>query len=187
MKAEIYSWIKNLAVFYILLTTVVHLVPDKKYERYVRLFMGLLLIFMLITPVFALLGKGEKLLADFQLYYEEETAVMKEKELSNLQEIYLKKGWQWEIEEKIRDSLKEKGIYPGEVEVDIEEEEARAVLYMEELPGESEKGRIESGMEVCGFKKGTFEIRTFEHEPAAVGGSASYGTSAGGGSSSGIS
>ena len=109
MKAEIYSWIKNLAVFYILLTTVVHLVPDKKYERYVRLFMGLLLIFMLITPVFALLGKGEKLLADFQLYYEEETAVMKEKELSNLQEIYLKKGWQWEIEEKIRDSLKEKG------------------------------------------------------------------------------
>lgn len=112
---------------------------------------------------------------------------MKEKELSNLQEIYLKKGWQWEIEEKIRDSLKEKGIYPGEVEVDIEEEEARAVLYMEELPGESEKGRIESGMEVCGFKKGTFEIRTFEHEPAAVGGSASSGTSAGGGSSSGIS
>ena len=31
MKEEIYSWIKNLAVFYILLTTVVHLVPDKKY------------------------------------------------------------------------------------------------------------------------------------------------------------
>lgn len=187
MKAEIYSWIKNLAVFYILLTTVVHLVPDKKYERYVRLFMGLLLIFMLITPVFALLGKGEELLSNFRLYYEEETAVMKGKELSNLQEIYLKKGWQWEIEEKIRSSLKEKGIYPGEVEVDIEGEEARAVLYMENLPGEEEKGRIESGMEVCGFGQGTFEIRTFEHRPAAVGGSASSGTSAGGGSSSGIS
>ena len=187
MKEEIYSWIKNLAVFYILLTTVVHLVPDKKYERYVRLFMGLLLIFMLITPVFALLGKGGKLLADFQLYYEEETAVMKEKEFSNLQEIYLKKGWQWEIEEKIRDSLKEKGIYPGEVEVDIEGEDVGAVLYMREMPDEEEKGRIESGMEVCGFGKGTFEVRTFEHEPAAVGGSAPSGASAGSGSPSGIS
>ena len=187
MKEEIYSWIKNLAVFYILLTTVVHLVPDKKYERYVRLFMGLLLVFMLITPVFVLLGKGEKLLADFRLYYEEEPAVMKEKELSNLQEIYLKKGWQWEIEEKIRGSLKEKGIYPGEVEVDIEGEDVGAVLYMREMPDEEEKGRIESGMEVCGFKKGTFEVRTFEHEPTAVGGSAPSGASAGSGSPSGIS
>lgn len=187
MKEEIYSWIRNLAVFYILLTTVLHLVPDKKYERYVRVFMGLLLIFMLCTPVFAFLGKGEELLGDFQLYYEEETAVMKEKELSNLQEIYLKKGWQWEIEEKIGNSLKEKGIYPGEVEVDIEGEDVKAVLYMEEMPDEEEKGRIERGMEGCGFGEGTFEIRTFEYRPAAVGGSASSGASSGSSSPSGLS
>lgn len=187
MKEEIYSWIKNLAVFYILLTTVIHLVPDKKYERYVRMFMGLLLIFMLCTPVFSFLGKGEKLLSDFQFYYEEETSVMKKKELANLQEIYLEKGWQWEIEEKILASLKEKGIYPQQVKVDIEGEEARAVLYMKEQPDEEEKGRIESGMEVCGFGKGTFEIRTFEYEPSAVGGSASSGNFAGSGSPSRIS
>lgn len=187
MKEEIYSWIKNLAVFYILLTTVIHLVPDKKYERYVRLFMGFLLIFMLCTPVFAFLGEGEKLLSDFQIYYEEEETIMKEKELSNLQEIYLKKGWEWETEEKIMSVLKEKGIYPEEVKVDIVGEAASAVLYMKKEPDEEEKGRIESGMEVCGFKKGTFEIRNFEHKPAAVGGSASSGTSSGSGSPSGIS
>ena len=44
MKEEIYQWMKNLAVFYILFTAFLHLVPDKKYERYVRLFMGFLLI-----------------------------------------------------------------------------------------------------------------------------------------------
>lgn len=187
MKEEIYSWMKNLAFFYILLTTVLHLVPDKKYERYVRLFMGLLLIFMLCTPVFALFGKGEELLSDFQLYYEEEKAYMEEEEMRNLQEIYLKKGYQWEIKEKIICALKEKGIYPGEVEVDIEGEEARVVLYMKEMPGESEKGRIRDGMEACGFGKGTFEIKAYEHEPAAVDRSPSSGAFAGSGSTAGIS
>lgn len=52
MKEAIYDWMKCLAVFYILLSTILHLVPTGQYERYVRFFMGLLLIFMLCTPVF---------------------------------------------------------------------------------------------------------------------------------------
>ena len=42
MKKELYLWIRNLAVFYIFFTAVLNLVPDKKYEKYVRFFMGLL-------------------------------------------------------------------------------------------------------------------------------------------------
>ena len=99
MKEEIYSWMKNLAVFYILLTTVLHLVPDKRYERYVRFFMGLLLILMLITPVFSLLGKGEELMESFQMFYEKEDLIRKEEEFADLQEVYLKKAFE-EIERK---------------------------------------------------------------------------------------
>ena len=58
MKEAIYNWIRYLAVFYILLTMILHLVPTEKYQRYVRLFMGLLLITMLLTPVLDILGKG---------------------------------------------------------------------------------------------------------------------------------
>ena len=94
MKEEIYSWMKNLAVFYILLTTVLHLVPDKRYERYVRFFMGLLLILMLITPVFSLLGKGEELMESFQMFYEKEDLMRKEEEFADLQEVYLKKAFE---------------------------------------------------------------------------------------------
>ena len=36
MKEAIYSWIKCLAIFYILLTMLIHLVPTGKYQRYVR-------------------------------------------------------------------------------------------------------------------------------------------------------
>lgn len=52
MKKELYQWIKNIAVFYILFTTVLHLVPDKKYERYIRSFMGLLLIYICFADLF---------------------------------------------------------------------------------------------------------------------------------------
>ena len=40
VKEELYMWIRNLAVFYILFTALLHLVPDGKYQRYVRFFYG---------------------------------------------------------------------------------------------------------------------------------------------------
>ena len=40
MKEELYLWIRNLAVFYIFFTAVLNLIPDQKYEKYVRVFYG---------------------------------------------------------------------------------------------------------------------------------------------------
>ena len=92
MKEELYEWMKNLAVFYILFTALLHLVPDKKYEKYVRLFMGLLLIGMMCMPVFALIGKGEELLNSFQVNYEENTQLMEEEEIEQMQILYMNQG-----------------------------------------------------------------------------------------------
>ena len=69
MKEEIYQWVKTLSVFYIVFSAVLHLIPDSKYERYIRSFMGLLLIYILITPVFSLLGSGEKMIEDFRILW----------------------------------------------------------------------------------------------------------------------
>lgn len=91
MKKELYQWIKNIAVFYILFTTVLHLVPDKKYERYIRSFMGLLLIYMLCRPVFAVLGNGTELFENFGTVFQEEQQLMNETEAEKLQAFYLKK------------------------------------------------------------------------------------------------
>ena len=65
MKEAIYSWIKCLAIFYILLTMLIHLVPTGKYQRYVRFFMGLLLMVMLITPMLSILEKAKTLPESF--------------------------------------------------------------------------------------------------------------------------
>ena len=72
MKEAIYSWIKCLAIFYILLTMLLHLVPTEKYQRYVRFFMGLVLMVMLVTPVLSLLEKSRHLPDSFSGLYQQE-------------------------------------------------------------------------------------------------------------------
>lgn len=72
MKEAIYSWIKCLAIFYILLTMLIHLVPTGKYQRYVRFFMGLLLMAMLITPMLSILEKAKTLPESFSSLYQQE-------------------------------------------------------------------------------------------------------------------
>lgn len=52
MKEEITGLVRNLAVFYIIFTSVIQLVPNKKYERYVRNFMALLLIYWCVPQSF---------------------------------------------------------------------------------------------------------------------------------------
>lgn len=47
----LYEWMKNLAVFYMLLAVVMNLVAGSGYERYIRLYLGILLIIMLANPL----------------------------------------------------------------------------------------------------------------------------------------
>ena len=123
MKEELYQWVRNMAVFYILFTAILNLVPDKKYEKYVRFFMGLLLIFMMSTPIFSLFGKGQELTGNFQVYLSRENKAKEEKELENLQKAYLEKGYETELGKKIQETLQKKGIEIQGVKVNIEGEQ----------------------------------------------------------------
>ncbi len=51
MSEAIYEWMKNLAVFYIFLTVVMNLVPNSQYGEYVKFFMGLILILLVLSPL----------------------------------------------------------------------------------------------------------------------------------------
>ncbi len=187
MKEELYTWIKNLAVFYILFTAILHLVPNGKYERYVRFFMGLLLIFMLSTPVFSLFGKSGELIESFQENYKEEAAVRERKELENLQEFYLEKGYEWESREKIMEKLKESGIELTDAAVNIEGGEFHVILYLKEEPDKEEERRIADELEAAfGIKEGQYQIQISEDGLAAVGDAASGGAASGGFGTAGV-
>ena len=65
MLEEIYSWIQNISVYLIVTAAVMHAIPGKEYEKYVRFFSGLVLILLLFTPLLKLTAKE----TDFQSAY----------------------------------------------------------------------------------------------------------------------
>lgn len=187
MKAELYQWVKNLAVFYILLSAAVHLVPNGNYEKYVRFFMGLLLIFMMSTPVFALFGKREHLAENFRIYFARENRMREQEEFAHLQEIYLEKGYERELEKKIRASLQKRDIVPRAIKVHIEGDEMTAEIFLEKAPNEGEERGIEDGLlEECELQRGDYEIKISEPKRGAVDGFSAFGASAGSGSVAGV-
>ena len=103
--------------------------------------MGLLLIFMMSTPIFSILGKGSELTESFLDNFSEENREKELREFQNIQKVYLEKGYELELEQKIRETLEKRGIEVYKVKVNIEGEETQAnlVLKTEKFSG-GEKG-----------------------------------------------
>ena len=53
--------VRYVAVFYLLEQMVLNLLPGKRYERYVRFYLGLLLVLLLLKPVFGILQLAEQM------------------------------------------------------------------------------------------------------------------------------
>ena len=177
MKEAIYSWIKCLAIFYILLTMLIHLVPTGKYQRYVRFFMGLLLMVMLITPMLSILEKAKTLPESFSSLYQQEEKKRLTLDLENLQKSLLEKGVEELLEKNIPESLKKKGIEVTACKVHIEGELLKASVWTKEVPDEDLEGRIkdELGKE-WGIRAENCEILSGEDGNQTVGDPSSSGT-----------
>ena len=89
MRTELYQWMKSLAFFHVLTTALLHILPDKRYEQYIRLFMGLLLVLLICTPIFAVVGKSEELLSGFSNNYGREEQVRMKAEDQNAEKTRL--------------------------------------------------------------------------------------------------
>ncbi|MCD8249987.1 MAG: stage III sporulation protein AF [Lachnospiraceae bacterium] len=61
---EILEVIRAVAVFYLLEQMVFHLLPGRGYEKYVRFYLGLLLVLLLLQPFFKIAGLMEQLDAE---------------------------------------------------------------------------------------------------------------------------
>ncbi|SHJ23853.1 stage III sporulation protein AF [Hespellia stercorisuis] len=79
MWQYINDWIKNIAYYMILMMAVMQAVPSQEYRKYFRYFTGLLLILLLVTPVFKILGMEENFTEIYQsIRYRQENAQIKE-------------------------------------------------------------------------------------------------------------
>ena len=56
MLAYIYEWMENIAVYLVLVVAVLHMVPNEEYKRYIRFFIGMILILLFASPVLKICG-----------------------------------------------------------------------------------------------------------------------------------
>lgn len=191
MRTEIYQWMKNLAFFHVLTTTVLHILPDKRYEQYIRLFMGLLLALMICTPVFALVGKSSELLNGFQKYYGEEEQARMENEAEGIRKTFLREAYKKELEKQIRRLLSDAGIFSEKisgVEAEITAEKKLLVkINLKAAITESQKEAVKNGLErICGLKETQYQILDSGNGVEGVGNPVASGNSSSGGRTSGI-
>ena len=48
---ELYQWIQNLTGFFLFLSVAERLLPGKQYGKYLRLFSGMILVFIVLQPL----------------------------------------------------------------------------------------------------------------------------------------
>lgn len=65
---EILDMVRYVAVFYLLEQMVLNLLPGKIYEKYVRFYLGLLLVLLLLQPVFRIFRLTEQMDAEALMY-----------------------------------------------------------------------------------------------------------------------
>ncbi len=57
----IYEWVKTIAFYYIFASIILNALPDTKYQTYVKFFLGMLLIVIMIRPLLELLQLADTL------------------------------------------------------------------------------------------------------------------------------
>lgn len=82
MLEEIYGWIQSISVYLIVTAAVMHAIPGKEYEKYVRFFSGLVLILLLFTPILKLTGIEES----FQSLYQSREYELDKKAIEEAEE-----------------------------------------------------------------------------------------------------
>ena len=119
----ILEWVKQIACYMVLVTVLADLLPKKNYEKYFRLFAGLVLILLVIQPVTGSLKLDTRLSNMFQeIQYEgmaeefrQRASEMEEKRYQQITD-----GYAGLIEEDIEAMAQEEGISGVEASVTIE-------------------------------------------------------------------
>lgn len=65
---EILDLVRYVAVFYLLEQMVLNLLPGKMYEKYVRFYLGLLLVLLLLQPIFRIFRLTEQMDSEALIY-----------------------------------------------------------------------------------------------------------------------
>lgn len=104
MVDNLYEWLQNITFYLVMVTAVLHAVPNQEYRKYVRFFTGLVLVLMMLTPILNVFGTD---IAFAELYEE-----------SKMEELQKDITWQEFPMEEEQIKIGEKELTEGEIKVE---------------------------------------------------------------------
>ncbi|MGI6011695.1 MAG: stage III sporulation protein AF [Ruminococcus sp.] len=168
MTETFYQWIGSLACYYLVYSIVMNVIPKKEYQVYVKSFMGMLLVIILLTPVMKVMRSDYDLSEIFHLE-EMKRAWMgiqgqEEAGLAMEKDTYFLYACQEEIAGQIRSLAQEKGFQVVRVQVELEQgeqiqiKEIEAVLEREDEDSRAKEELIEELAQVYEISEGDVHV-----------------------------
>lgn len=72
------SWVRSIVFYMILTMLILNLLPDKKYEKYLRLFVGMVLVFLVFEPFTDISGMEAQIAGAFErITFQNDAALLK--------------------------------------------------------------------------------------------------------------
>ena len=154
-------WVRNLAFYFIFLSVLMNVIPQGEERKYIRFFMGLLLILVLIQPLLTV-GQLEQILSwetlSEGIRQEYEDFSMEKKYLEQEGKDYVQKNCQKEMERQIKTLLEQLSYESTEVRVDFFNGKADG-----NPPGEGEPDQVKRKLaQVYNLPEGNINIKIQE-------------------------
>ena len=151
----LYGWIMNAAFYLVIFTAVLHVLPGEQYQKYVRFFTGLVIVVLLFSPLFKLLGMEHL----FQGFRENAEYRQLQKEMEQASDFLEEK--QAEQEEK----AKEKATQEDDQETATQEDDQETANQAES--GQKEVDETETDQEGGQIHVGEIRVEGKKPENAA--------------------
>ena len=168
------QWVRNLAFYFIFLSVLMNVIPQGEERKYIRFFMGLLLILVLIRPLLTV-GRLDRLLSwktlSEGIRQEYEEFSMEKKYLEQEGKDYVQKNCQKEMERQIKALLEQLSYEGTEVRVEFfngEELDVKAICCVIRRtdgnpPGEGESDEVKRKLaQVYNLPDGNIKIKIQE-------------------------
>lgn len=146
MSAEIRSWVRSILCCLCLMQLAEQILPDNHYQKYIRLFCGVLFLILLISP----LTDQAHLTAVFEKQWQQalqleewDSIRMEQENLSDLRSRVLTEACQKEVQRQIEETADGEGMKGTKAKVVFQSEETEGIR----------KVTISGGMRICSKKR----------------------------------
>lgn len=128
-------WVRNLVFYIVFLTLVFNLLPSGKYEKYVRLFAGMVFILVAVQPFTSSLKLDEKIACYFEAFSFREEAAGFQQELTEMEKRRMEEltgEYEQAVADQVKEMALEAGVDAAQVEVRIDSDQASETFGMVE-------------------------------------------------------